>query len=151
MDSHGPSRTAVLTPPEEKPTAAAVLSMVGGALVVAGGFAELAYAAYLSNLGNFAFGTSERPAGGIYYVLGGLGILLGIVIVVLGTRLLSHPDDNVTMGVLVIVFAVVSLASFWGGFVVGFPVAVVGGVLAVLWKPEERVEFASLPPASPPT
>ncbi|HYA70296.1 MAG TPA: zinc ribbon domain-containing protein [Thermoplasmata archaeon] len=111
----------------EKPTAAAVLSIIGGIFILLGGLAEIAIGSYASSAGYGALGGAAAG-------LGALGLLMGILILVLGILLLSNPGSHVTYGVLIIVFALISLVSFFGGFFIGFLLALIGGILALVFK-----------------
>jgi hypothetical protein len=117
-----------LNAPEQKPTAAAVLSIIGGVFILLGGIAEIAVGSYVSSL-------SYVTGGGAIIGLGLLGVIMGLLILILGILLLSNPDSNVTYGVLIIVFSLISLLSFLGGFVIGFLLALIGGILALTWRP----------------
>jgi len=123
-----PPDSDTLNAPEQKPTAAGVLSIIGGVFILLGGIAEIAVGSYVSSL-------TYAEGGGAIIGIGALGVIFGLIILVLGVRLLSNPDGNVTYGILILVFAFLSLVSFFGGFVIGFLLALIGGILALTWKP----------------
>lgn len=106
----------------ESPTGAGVLSTIGGVFIMLGGIAEMLVGAAVSTtltLGRYGPGIVG---------LGAFGWGLGIP---------------------VLVFWVVSLVCFLGGLVLGFLLGLIGGILAVTWRPsrgEAPVVYAS-PPA----
>jgi len=74
---------------------------------------------------------------GIAYVMGVLGIIFSIIIIAAATLLYINPKQHELLGALIIVFSVVSIVSCMGGMGVGLLLGIVGGILAILWKPEE--------------
>jgi Family of unknown function (DUF6114)/zinc-ribbon domain len=112
----------------EKPTTPMVLSIIGGVFIFLAGLAELW-------LGSIASSLSFGLIGGSLILFGALGALLGILIIVFAVLLHAQPQHKAIFGVLIIVFSVVSLTSFFGGFVLGFILALIGGILALTWKP----------------
>ena len=46
-----------------------------------------------------------------------------------------QPEHRVLAGVMLIVFSILSLISFWGGFGIGFIATLIGGILAIAWRP----------------
>jgi hypothetical protein len=117
-----------------------VLSIIGGVFILLGGLAEIAVGSVVSSL-TFGF------AGGSLIAFGALGVVLGILILVFGILVNSHPENHVLYGVLIVVFSIVSLTSFAGGFVIGFILALIGGILALVWKPTPApVYYAPSPP-----
>lgn len=123
-----------------KPTAGAVLAIIGGVFILLGGLAELALGAYLSSI-SFGIGA------GVLRLFGALGALLGILVLVFGVLVYSNPANHVVYGVLIIVFSIVSLTSFAGGFFIGFLLALIGGILTLVWKPTPpQVYYVGAPP-----
>ena len=120
-----------MVPPQqsqEKPTGPMVLSIIGGVFIFLAGLLEIW-------LGSVASSLSFRLVGGSLIAFGALGALLGILIVVFGILLHAQPQHHTVFGILIVVFSVVSLTSFLGGFVIGFILALIGGILAAVWKP----------------
>lgn len=127
-------------PSTEKPTTAMVLSIIGGVFILLGGLAEIAVGSILSSL-TLGF------AGGSLVIFGALGAVLGILILVFGILVNAHPENHVVYGVLILVFSIVSLTSFFGGFFIGFLLGLIGGILAIVWKPTPTpVYYAPSPP-----
>ena len=105
------------------PTVAYVLSLIAGVLVVLNGLLLLGVGA---TLGIAVFG------GGLAFGL--IGVLLGIVIIYAAVRLNAQPTEHVSWGAVIIVFSVVSLVLVGGGFILGFILGLIGGILAIAWK-----------------
>jgi hypothetical protein len=95
--------------------------MLGGIVLIALG----------SIIGSFGFGA----AGGTIALYGGIGALLGILVIVGGVMMWVRPQQHVIWGVLVIVFAVISIPLGGGGFILGFILALIGGILGLVFKP----------------
>jgi hypothetical protein len=102
----------------EKPTAAFVLSFIGGVIVVISGLA--------------VSGRFSTLAVGIF---GMLGVAWGILMVASAVMLNRSPSSHVTWGVRVIVFSVLSWIGSFGGFLIGFLLGLIGGILGVTWHP----------------
>ncbi|MEV0125946.1 DUF6114 domain-containing protein [Streptomyces sp. NPDC050703] len=64
-------------------------------------------------------------------------LIIGVLLVVLGLTMWFQPHSRVFAGVAAILLALVSLVvSNFGGFVIGFLLALIGGALGVSWAPE---------------
>jgi Family of unknown function (DUF6114) len=112
-----------------KPTAAFILSLIGGIFILLGGLAYVALGAFIGSLG-------VGGVGGAVALYGGIGALLGILVIVGGVMLWVRPDQHIVWGILIIVFAIISLVfAFFGGFVIGFILALIGGILGLVFKP----------------
>jgi len=108
----------------EVPTAAFILSLVGGIIVLLVGIiitiAGAALTFFLLGLGG---------------LLGLPGVLWGILMIVCAVMMRSRPEQHVMWGSLVVVFSALSWFGAWGGLVVGFLLGVIGGILGIVWKP----------------
>ena len=132
----------------EKPTAAFVLSLIGGIFILLGGAFIAAVAGILSGLfamagfGDFGLGLT---------MVGVLGILIGLIIIVGGVMMYMKPQQHVVWGVLVLILALVSIPfSVAGGFVIGFILALIGGILGLVFKPSMPMAAPYAPPMAPP-
>lgn len=113
------------------PSTAYILALIGAIFIVLEGIAELALAsAGAALVASFGYGGLAA----IILALGVALLLVGIVVLYGSLQLRSHPESAHTWGVLILVLAVVSLVG-GGGFFIGFILALVGGILALTWKP----------------
>ena len=111
----------------EKPTAAFVLSLIGGVFILLWGVAIAAVGAYYQSV-TFGFW------GGGLVAIGGLEAVAGLLVIVFGILLYVSPQNHVVYGVLVLVFSLVSLAGL-GGAIIGFILGLIGGILGITHKP----------------
>ncbi len=114
------------------PTGGAILSLIGGIFVLLGGIAMAVIGSIFSGfLGDYT---------GLFFI----GLIVGILIIVFAILMFAMPRMKLVWGILVIVFAFVSIPyAILGGFVIGFILALVGGILAIVYK-------APAPMAPPP-
>ncbi len=131
---------------EERPTTAFVLSLVGGVLILVGG-------GMMSMTGSFGFGgmMGFGGMGGMmgypgYGMMGGLGfglfgllgLVFGAIVIISAVMLNSKPQEHSTWGMLIVLFSVLSIfGGAMGGFGIGLILGLIGGVLAITWKPTE--------------
>ncbi len=110
----------------EKPTAAFVLSLIGGIFILLSGLAVAVIGAALTFF-----------LGGIGGLFGLIGALWGLLIIVFSALLYSSPRSHSAYGALILVFSLLSWFGSFGGFLVGFILALIGGILALTWHPSE--------------
>ncbi|MFJ3638420.1 DUF6114 domain-containing protein [Streptomyces sp. NPDC090108] len=82
-------------------------------------------------------------------------LIIGVLLIVLGISLWFQKHVRTFAGVAAILLALVSLpVSNFGGFIVGFLLALVGGAMAVSWAPggpqQPAPQFAAAPVAGVP-
>jgi vacuolar-type H+-ATPase subunit I/STV1 len=113
--------------PEEKPTVAIVLSLIGGILILLFGMIM-----GIITIINYGPGRGE-----IIIVLGLLGIIYGILVIIGASLICTGEIRKVRIGgVLVLLFSILSIFSpAFGGFIIGFILGFVGNILALVWKP----------------
>jgi hypothetical protein len=137
---------------EERPTAAFLLSLVAGVFIILGG-------GMMSMLGYGFMGMMDRYGGlgGSYGRWGGmmgpgfgmmgfafgmmgfLGLIFGVIVIISALMLNSKPQEHTTWGTLVLIFSVISIfGSAMGGFGIGLILGIIGGILAITWKPPEK-------------
>jgi len=125
------------------PKTASILSLVGGLLIVLSGVLLMAVSAFILphvDFGNVTLPSNFNPgsmtaiAQGVVGVMGTFGLVSGIIVVISAVMLLASVGQRRTWGVLILVFSVLSFLGL-GGFVVGAILGLVGGVLALRWKP----------------
>jgi len=108
------------TGPLRRPVSAFALSLASGILVVLGALVLL--------LLTFGF----------FSIFGLLGLAFGTIILFAAVLMYARPREHAIWGVIVLVFACVSIVSI-GGFVAGMILGIIGGALAIAWRPEGPV------------
>jgi hypothetical protein len=143
----------------EKPGTAFVLSLIGGIFILLGGGVMTMFGSWMGNYGygygmmggyggyggyggwGGMMGPGFGMMGGLGYgfgFLGVLGLIFGIIVIISAVMLNSKPEQHSTWGILIIVFSVLSIfGSAMGGFGIGLILGLIGGILAVTWKPTE--------------
>ena len=129
----------------QKPVAAFVLSLLSGIFIIFGGSVWCLWLGTHWDMGWMDWMMHEWDEhmhawnmGDIAYAMGIVGIVLGIMIIVAAVMLYMNPTQHVLWGTLIIVLSVISIVSCMGGLGAGLILGAIGGVLAILWKPEER-------------
>jgi hypothetical protein len=105
------------------PVAAFILSLLGGVTIV------------LSSLFVIIIGSAITFfIGGVGRYIGILGILCGCMIIYGALKLRTEPKMHVTYGSMILVASFISLIGAFGGFGIGFFLALFGGILGIIWK-----------------
>jgi len=116
-----------------------VLTIVGGFFILVGGFFFALIGAFFALFGLVS---------GVFL----LGLLVGFLTLLMGLLMLAAPSGHTIWGILAAVLALVSIPVAFGGFLVGFLLALIGGILSVRWKrPVDHiltVEGRVVPPPS---
>ncbi len=107
---------------EEYPSAAFVLSLIGGVIILVGAMFIAAFLSFAASL-LLGFAIVTLP----------LGILCGVMIIV-GAAMMKNREKVYTGAALVLAFSLISLFSL-GGFFLGFLLALIGGILGLTWRP----------------
>ena len=145
----------------EKPNVAFVLSLIGGIFILLGGGAMSMLGSWMGNYGygmmggyggyggmmggyrgwGGMMGPGFGMMGGLGYgfgFLGLLGLIFGVIVIISALMLNRNPHEHTTWGVLIIIFSVLSIfGSAMGGFGVGLILGIIGGILALTWKPPQ--------------
>ncbi|MGI0054460.1 MAG: hypothetical protein ACREB9_00560 [Thermoplasmata archaeon] len=111
---------------ETYPVTAVGLSILGGLVYLLVG----AVVAIVGAVGFLAGFTSPFPVAG---VVAGL-VVVGVLTIVFAVLLRRQPELGLFWGALIVVLALVSLGFEFGGFVIGFLLTLVGGILAISGK-----------------
>lgn len=110
-----------------------VLSLIAGILILLNATAVAVAATWSPEIFPTIPGTSGNDTATLYNVAV-VGLICGAM-VVLGAMLLRRkPAQKRSWGVMIIVFSIPSVVT-GGGFIVGFIIGVVGGVMALSRKP----------------
>jgi len=81
-----------------------------------------------SGVGLFEFGVG---------LMGVVGVFAGIIVILAALMLAKRPKKRSTWGSLIILFSFFSIyGAAVGGFGIGLILGLIGGVLAVTWKPK---------------
>ena len=122
---------------EEKPTAAYILSLVAGIFILLGAglvsFLGYGFMGMMNRFGGRGYGMMGFGFG----ILGIVGVVFGIIVIISAYMLNSKPAEHTTWGTLIVIFSVLSIFGSAGGFGVGLILGIIGGVLAITWKPPE--------------
>ena len=71
---------------------------------------------------------------GMFFGMSIIGVVSGVLVLVGALMLYNRPREVSTWGIVVLVLSVFSLLAM-GGFFIGAVLGVVGGLLALTWKP----------------
>ena len=130
---------------EERPTAAFILSLVAGVFIIlGGGMMSLFGDGFMGMNGrNGSWGGMMGPGFGMmgfaFGMMGFLGLIFGVIVIISALMLNSKPQEHTTWGTLILIFSVISLfGSAMGGFGIGLILGIIGGILAITWKPPEK-------------
>jgi len=125
---------------QEKPATAFVLSLVAGIFIVIGGIMNLLLSLFM-RVATWPGMMGEWPRmmmgwwSGAGIVTSVVGMAIGVIVIYSATMLNSQPKDHTTWGTLILVFSIVSFIGAWAGFGIGLILGIVGGALAISWKP----------------
>jgi hypothetical protein len=132
---------------ETYPRTAYLLSLIGGILLL---IFSLIYVAVLLVLASLFAAVGFGLGAGIAVGLAVVALLFGVIVLVLAIRLKTSPGSVKTTGILIIVFSVISFVG-GGGFYIGAILALIGGILAVIWHPPAPAQQAwGQPPMAAP-
>lgn len=135
-------------PEEEKPTAAFILSLVAGIFIILGGGTMSMIGSYMGPYGfgmmggyggwSRMMGPSFGMMGYAFGIMGILGLIFGAIVIISALMLNNKPEQHSTWGTLIVIFSVLSIfGSAMGGFGIGLILGLIGGVLAITWKPTQ--------------
>jgi hypothetical protein len=144
----------ILPEKEERPTAAFILSLLGGIFILLGGGMRSLFGfggwGMMGNYGGYGYG-GYRGWGGMmsgypgygygmmgigFGAFGILGLIFGAIVIVSAIMLNRKPEQHSTWGILIVLFSVLSmLGGAMGGFGLGLVLGLIGGILAIIWKP----------------
>ena len=112
------------------PSTAYILSLIAGILILLGGLAEAAEAAFV---GSALLGLFPGIAI-LLIVLGVIALIFGLVVLYGALQLKSHPQSARGWGILILIFSLISFIG-GGGFFIGAILGIIGGILAMVWSP----------------
>src|SRR2546426_342960 len=127
----------------EKPTAAFVLSLIGGIFILLGAIVVMALASVIGSLMLIGGGDPN-----LAYLYGAVGLIFAILVLVGAVMLWMKPQQHVMWGVVVLLFSLFSIITT-GGFFIGLILGLIGGILGVALKPPAPVAPGITRPALP--
>lgn len=117
----------------ERPTAAFVLSLIGGIIYLLVGLLIAVAAAFLGSISGLA---GYSMAGMAVAAVGGIGLVSGALMIIGAVMVSSTSKSRVRTGsVIVLVFAIIGALFTFGGFIIGFILALIGSILGLTWSP----------------
>ncbi len=119
----------------DKPTAAFVLSLIGGIFLLLGGI--------LLTVG-FSF-----LLGSVGAVIGIIGIIMALIVILGSVMLYQKPQSHTMWGVIILIISIIALPAAWG-FGIGSLLAFIGAILALVYKPS-MTPVAMPPPMMSPS
>ena len=138
----------------EKPTAAFILSLIGGVFILLGGGMRSMMGSYgysgmmngwgyggmMGGYGNgngwgYSPGLGMMRGYGYTGMFGLAGVLFGVAVIVGAVMLYNNPIQNSKWGLVILIFSVLSIfGNAMGGFGIGLILGIIGGILALTWR-----------------
>jgi hypothetical protein len=129
----------------QRPEPAFILSLVGGVLTLVGSAVVMMWAQ--SGMPIWG-GTMGDMMGGYGGMMGGMGfsgtaffsgmaifgVVAGILVLAGAFLLYSRPEQATTWGAVILIFSILGLFGM-GGFFIGAVAGIIGGILALTWRP----------------
>lgn len=125
-----------------------MLSLIGGIIILLVGALIAFVGSLIGSFGGMVPGSSQ--AGTAVETLGLLGIVNGLLVIVFGVMLYVRPQQHIIWGVLVLILSIVSWFTTLGGFFLGLILALIGGILGIVFKPSPPPMMAPAPMYQPP-
>lgn len=113
----------------DKPTAAFVLGLIGGIFMLISGILVTVGLSFLLSGAGLVFGL--------------VGLIFGLIVLVGSVMLYQNPQSHTMWGVIILVLSIVDLPGVWG-FGIGSLLALIGGILALVYKP--AMAMGAMPP-----
>ncbi len=117
-----------------------VLSLIGGIVITIGSLVEVLLSAFGSPYGTYyGMGPGMMSRYGFGYGsawmwgLGLVGLVFGVIVVIGALMLNARPHENVTWGVIVLVFSIASFVGM-GGYFIGAILGIAGGAVALSYR-----------------
>lgn len=108
----------------EKPTAAFVLSLIGGIFMLIGGIVVATVGAIISTV----------ILSGVGIVIGIIGIVFALIVIIGSIMLYNNPNSHTMWGVIILILSIIDFPGAWG-IGIGSLLAFIGAILALVYKP----------------
>ena len=128
-------------------TLAYVMALVGGLIVLVFSVVNLVWfgsgASTSGSFGNYMRGAIDgyhnfmggyASSPGFFTAVSIVSLVCGVIIVFGALVLRGHPEEHVIWGIVILVFSAVSFVGM-GGYFVGAGFGIIGGALALTYKP----------------
>jgi len=116
-----------------------VVGIVGLLWFGAGGPSWTGFGGWMSGMMQGYHGFSGGGQFCFFSVISILGLISGAVMIASAMMFRNRPQDHIIWGVLVLVFALVSLADM-GGYFIGAILGIVGGALALSYRGQAALQ-----------
>ncbi len=134
------------------PNTASILSIVGASLIILSGIVLLAVSVFLiPHINQFTHQFNGTATWGnrtipyqdgaiphfVSFITGGIGLfglVSGVIVLVSALMLRNRPSQRTLWGALILIFSVLSFFGT-GGFLIGAILGIIGGIMALTWKP----------------
>src|SRR5438552_19204102 len=113
----------------EKPTAAFVLSLIGGLIIL---LVAIVIMAVMSAIGGFMIGVGAGP--NIALIYGAVGVIFALIVIVGAVMLYMKPHQPVAWGGIVLLLSLFRIIST-GRLFICLIFCLVGGILGCVWGP----------------
>jgi hypothetical protein len=128
-----------------------VLSLIGGIFILLGTFFYIFLFYYAVTITQFVGNKGDSYASLTLVVIGITGLTSSILVIVGANMINSGEVGKVRKGgILVLIFSIISLIPSYGGLVIGFILSLIGGILALTWKPKYPVSIITAAPSTIP-
>jgi len=116
----------------KKATFGFAISLIAGILVLIDGIALYGGYHYILKTIFASLGLGETPLGQDLYTLGIMAIVFAIITFI-GAYLIYMPGREMIGGIVVLIFSIISIIT-GGGFIIGMILGIVGGILGFMKK-----------------
>lgn len=136
--------------PKPYPSAAFILSLIGGILIILDAIVVAAAAAIVGA----AIAGVLPGLGALLIALAVVGLIFGIIILIGAFQLRSHPESAKMWGIVILILSLISFIG-GGGFYLGAILGIIGGILALVWHAPPAMamgqpQWGAPPPMAPP-
>jgi hypothetical protein len=122
-------------------SAAFILSLIGGIVITIGSAIEALFLAFGSYNGTYYGMVPGMMRGYGFYGYGSgwmtwfslIATVFGIIVVIGAIMLNAHPAENITWGIIILVFSIASFIGM-GGYFIGAILGIAGGAVALSYR-----------------
>jgi len=128
-------------------SAAFILSLIGGLVIVVGSAIETLFIAFGSYNGTYyGMGPGMMSGDGFYGYGSGwmasfslIALVLGIIVLIGAIMLRARPAEHITWGIIILVFSIASFIGM-GGYFIGATLGIAGGAIALSYRSPNTVQ-----------